>query len=60
MQTVLAFEVDKFGVAPLNHPMCLPLLGEGIVTVDGHAISIIDDLILQFKPRSLYIFLINY
>lgn len=60
MQTVVALEVDKFGVAPLNHPMCSPLLGEGIMTVHGHAVSIIDDIILQFKPRSLYIFLINY
>ncbi|TGO68195.1 hypothetical protein BOTNAR_0028g00070 [Botryotinia narcissicola] len=37
IQTVLALEVDKFGVAPMNHPMCSPLLGEGIMTVDGHA-----------------------
>ncbi|TEY67925.1 hypothetical protein BOTCAL_0124g00230 [Botryotinia calthae] len=37
IQTVLALEVDKFGVAPMSHPMCSPLLGEGIMTADGHA-----------------------
>ncbi|KAM3070968.1 hypothetical protein ACMFMG_009876 [Clarireedia jacksonii] len=37
MQTVLALQVDKFGNAPMNHKMCAPLLGDGIMTVDGHA-----------------------
>ncbi|PQE08550.1 cytochrome P450 protein [Rutstroemia sp. NJR-2017a BBW] len=37
MQTVLALQVDKFGNAPMNHKMCAPLLGDGIMTVDGYA-----------------------
>ncbi|TGO11140.1 hypothetical protein BTUL_0116g00040 [Botrytis tulipae] len=40
IQTELALEVDKFGVAPMNHPMCSPLLGECIMTVDGHALKL--------------------
>ncbi|KUJ09334.1 cytochrome P450 alkane hydroxylase-like protein [Mollisia scopiformis] len=37
MQTILATQVDKFGNAPLNHKMCEAFLGDGIITMDGHA-----------------------
>ncbi|CAG8960204.1 hypothetical protein HYFRA_00012722 [Hymenoscyphus fraxineus] len=37
MQTVLATQVDKFGSAPMNRPMCRPFLGDGLFTTDGQA-----------------------
>ncbi|KAF7904511.1 hypothetical protein EAF00_001845 [Botryotinia globosa] len=51
IQTVLALEVDKFGVAPMNHPMCTLLLGEGIMSVDGHAWK-------KSRPRQIFLDLI--
>lgn len=35
MQTILANQVDKFGSAPMNLPMCKPFLGQGLFTTDG-------------------------
>lgn len=35
MQNVLALQVDCFGVEPLNRPVGLPFLGDGILTNDG-------------------------
>lgn len=35
MQTILATQVDKFGSAPMNLPMCKPFLGQGLFTTDG-------------------------
>lgn len=40
LQTVLALEVDKFGVALLNHPVCAPLLDEGIMIVNGNSVCL--------------------
>ncbi|TVY85342.1 Cytochrome P450 monooxygenase lepH [Lachnellula suecica] len=37
MQTVLATQVDKFGNEPKNRAMCAPFLGDGVITLDGHA-----------------------
>ena len=36
IQTILASQVDKFGSAPMNRDMCAPLLGDGVMTTDGH------------------------
>jgi cytochrome P450 len=35
MQNILALQVDCFGVEPLNRPVGLPFLGDGILTNDG-------------------------
>lgn len=35
MQTILATQVEKFGSAPMNLPMCKPFLGQGLLTTDG-------------------------
>ncbi|EPE24762.1 Cytochrome P450 [Glarea lozoyensis ATCC 20868] len=37
IQTILTTQVDNFGSAPMNRKMCADFLGDGVMTVDGHA-----------------------
>ncbi|CAG8977703.1 hypothetical protein HYALB_00008730 [Hymenoscyphus albidus] len=56
-QTVLATQVDKFGSAPMNRPMCRPFLGDGLFTTDGqewkHSRQMINPLFTRSQVSEL-------